>query len=82
MPKRKRYEVLTWDAEKQDWTPQKGVRRGPYTLFGLRRAIRKLREIGYSGHRNDPSVYLERIGWLDEEIAKWKRAESCSAAEY
>jgi len=45
-PKQK-YEVLTWDIEKQEFTPQAGVRCGPYSLFGLRRALRKLRAIGY-----------------------------------
>lgn len=45
--KKPRYEVLTWDIERQEWTPQQGVRKGPYTLWGLKRALRKLRAIGY-----------------------------------
>ena len=45
---RRRYYVLTWDAEEQDWTPQQGVRTGPYSLWGLRRALRKLQAMGYS----------------------------------
>ncbi len=55
MMERKRYYVTTYDCEKQCFTPQKGVRTGPYKLFGLRKALRKLRGIGYdisraSGH--------------------------------
>lgn len=42
-----RYEVLTWDSYKGTFTPQQGVRRGPYTLWGLKRALRKLRGMGY-----------------------------------
>lgn len=41
------YFVETWDSEKQAFTPQEGVPIGPYTKFGLRKAIRDLREIGY-----------------------------------
>jgi hypothetical protein len=68
--KRPRYRVLTWDIDLQKFTPQKGVRSGPYTLFGLRKALRKLREMGYSAHRtfdpdhcgdSDPCVLVERI---------------------
>ncbi len=58
----KTYEVLTWDTDKQEFTPEQGVRRGPYTLWGLKRALRKLQSLGYpcdyssAGHRGDPSV--------------------------
>jgi hypothetical protein len=41
------YEVLTWDMDKQTFTPQQGVRKGPYSKWGLRRALRKLRSMGY-----------------------------------
>jgi hypothetical protein len=67
---RYRYRVLTWDIDLQKFTPQKGVRSGPYTLFGLRKALRKLREMGYSARRvfdpdhcgwSDPCVLVERI---------------------
>ena len=34
-----RYYVATWDSDKQEHTPQKGVRTGPYSLFGLRKAL-------------------------------------------
>lgn len=37
-----RYYVLTWDPNRGEFTPQRGVRSGPYSLFGLRRALRKL----------------------------------------
>jgi hypothetical protein len=57
----KRYYVETWDTNKQQWTPQAGVRKGPYTLFGLRKAIRKLREFGYQADHRDPSVYFSCV---------------------
>lgn len=69
-----RYEVLTWDSELQTWTPQQGVRRGPYTLWGLKRALRKLQGMGYpcnysSYHdTGDTSVSVSRI-YTPEEIA-------------
>jgi hypothetical protein len=75
-----KYDVTTWDSELQKWTPQEGVRRGPYTRWGLKRALRKLRAIGYpcnyqSRHYGwgDPSVSVSRI-WTDEEIAQMKLA--------
>ena len=54
----KRHYVETWDTNKQAFTPQAGVKSGPYSLFGLRRAVKRLRELGYEGRRNDPSVYV------------------------
>ncbi len=64
MAKRKpKYEVLTWDMDLQKFTPQQGVRRGPYSLWGLKRALRKLQAIGYPCNRNqadsDPSVLVQ-----------------------
>lgn len=65
-----RYYVYTWDIEKEDFTPQKGVRCGPYSLFGLRRALRALQSLGYEadyyGRRDgfgagDPSVSVQRV---------------------
>lgn len=56
--KRARYYVLTYDVEKEDFTPQSGVRSGPYSLWGLRKVLRKLREFGYDGRRNDNSIYI------------------------
>ena len=55
-----RYYVQTWDFEKQEWSSQKGVRTGPYSLKGLRRALRKLQEMGYPADRSDPSIYVFR----------------------
>ena len=65
-----RYYVWTWATDKGRFTPQKGVRCGPYSLFGLRKALRKLRRMGYSATRlphrpgdadcGDPSVLIER----------------------
>lgn len=63
---RPRYYVTTWDTEKQDFTPQKGVRTGPYSLWGLRKAIRKLRGMGYTARglggdgSGDSSVLIGR----------------------
>ena len=64
------YFVDTWDTTLQKFTPQDGVPYGPYTLFGLRKAIRALRGMGYSANRlpkigvgdcaGDPSVYIVR----------------------
>ena len=56
------YRVRTWDADRQAWTPQRGVRVGPYTQYGLRRALRKLREMGYDTGRDAPCVLVERDG--------------------
>jgi hypothetical protein len=53
-----RYYVYTWDTWKTGFTPQKGVRCGPYSLFGLRKALRKLRGMGYSARRDDPAVLV------------------------
>jgi hypothetical protein len=57
---KKRYYVYTWDMDRQSFTPQQGVRCGPYSLFGLRKAFRKLRSMGYAARKNDPSVLVER----------------------
>lgn len=55
------YEVLTWDSDKGKFTPQRGVRRGPWGKWGLRRALRALRDIGYDVHRSGaPSVLVQR----------------------
>ena len=50
---RVRYYVETWDPDRQTWTPQKGVRKGPYSKWGLRRALRALRDMGYGHGRHD-----------------------------
>jgi hypothetical protein len=54
-----RYWVYTWDVYRQEFTPQQGVRCGPYSLWGLRRALRKLRAIGYPACKGDPAVLVE-----------------------
>lgn len=59
--KKPTYEVLTWDMDLQKFTPQWGVRRGPYSQFGLRRALRKLRGMGYDTDRSGaPSVLVQQ----------------------
>lgn len=63
-PKRKKkrcYFVSTWDSEIQRFTPQVGVKYGPYTQFGIRKPLRRLREMGYGVGRESPSVLVERI---------------------
>lgn len=61
-----KYFVTTWDTDQQDFTPQEGVPAGPWTLWGLRIALRALRELGYIASRfprpdgGDPSVLVER----------------------
>lgn len=62
------YYVETWDAEKDEFSPQKGVRKGPYTLFGLRQAIRALQGMGYPVF-GDPSVRIYHHPF----VAPWQR---------
>ena len=61
-PHRPKYRVTTWDMDQQQWTPQQGVRDGPYSLMSLREALRKLQQMGYDTSRdNGVSVLVERI---------------------
>ena len=55
-----RYYVKTWDIGRQAYTAQKGVRTGPYTLFGLRQALRKLKEFGFDADKSDCSTLVFR----------------------
>lgn len=67
--KRKRYFVRTWDSDKQSFTPQKGVRVGPYTLMGLRKALRQLQGLGYDTSRaGGVSILVE-----DEENYRFEK---------
>jgi hypothetical protein len=59
---RPRYYVRTWDAELQEFTPQEGVSEGPHTLWGLKHALRELRELGYECRGGDPNVFVFREG--------------------
>ena len=54
------FRVLTWDTDEQKFTPQDGVPEGPYTLFGLRPALRALRNMGYGGWQS-PCVLVQQI---------------------
>lgn len=67
-----RYDVLTWDADQNGWTPQDGLENESQgvDIHGLRRVLRELRGFGYSCHRvresdgtydSDPSVLVERV---------------------
>lgn len=72
------YFVLTWDAEAQQWSPQKGVKPGPYTLFGLRKPLRKLAGMGYDGV-DDPSVLvIEAESWQSVVKADKAHREECN----
>ncbi len=51
MKTKPRYYVTTWDPERQRFTPQASVRTGPYSQFGLRKALRKLQGMGYDTSR-------------------------------
>jgi len=57
-----KYYVSTWDTDRQEFTPQKGVRTGPWSLFGLRKALRKLRSFGFIARKGDPSTSVVRVG--------------------
>lgn len=59
---RRRYFVKTWDWDLHRWTHQKGVRVGPYSLFGLRAALRKLRALGYDACKGDNSTWVYAAG--------------------
>jgi hypothetical protein len=65
--KKARYYITTWDTDTQTFTPQAGVRTGPYSLMGLRKAIRKLRALGYPCDYSsrtmigDPSVAIDKV---------------------
>jgi len=68
-----RYYVHTYDWEKEDYTPQKGVSQGPYTLWGLKRALQLLRaKFGYECTRQDSSIL----------VGKWPPATAKQKAEY
>ena len=55
------YYVTTWDCNRCRFTPQRGVRAGPYSLFGLRKALRRLQGMGYdTSRRGGCSVLVER----------------------
>ena len=62
---KRRYYVFTWDMDEQAFTPQRGVRAGPYSKWSLRRALRKLQDHGgYTARRGDNSVYIEAVDTL------------------
>lgn len=76
------YQVRTYDADLDEYTPQIGLDM-PWqglTLWQLKRALQRLRELGYSCHRfrdygsdehsdNDTSVLVER---MDQTIERWQ----------
>lgn len=74
-----RYMVLTWDENRERFTPQRGVCYGPYTLWGLRVALRKLRDMGYDGRPvSDPSIkvvpYVRRRSLARRKLRHGRRA--------
>ncbi len=54
-----RYYVRTWDTDKQAYTPQIGVHVGPYSLWGLKRALQKLNGCGYAIYREAWDVLVQ-----------------------
>jgi hypothetical protein len=77
------YEVLTWDVRKEDFTPQIGVRRGPWSKWGLRRALRKLNRCGYDTDRhNAPSVLVLRRESTRNGKLKMDKAQQTSPSEH
>lgn len=57
--KNKLYDVMTWDAEKKRWSPQKGVKCGPRNRWGVRRAVRQLQAMGYGFGLGDYNPFVE-----------------------
>jgi hypothetical protein len=57
----RRYYVETYDWELGRFTPQDGVGKGPYTLWGLRWALRLLQGMGYTARKGDPSVSVYSV---------------------
>ncbi len=55
-----RYYVRTYDWNAEEYTPQAGVKVGPYSIWGLKRALQRLRSLGYQAHRQDNDVLVER----------------------
>lgn len=53
-----KYYVTTWDSENREFTPQCGVRTGPYSKFGLKKPLRKLRAMGYDISRQGGTSVL------------------------
>lgn len=54
-----KYRVLVWRADVRRYVPAANVRPGPYGLFAIRKALRRLVEMGHSlaGH----ATLVERI---------------------
>ena len=83
----RRYSVGTWDFNKQAYTRQRGltVPSINISLWGLHRALRQLRDIGYSAHRirdldgghddNDWAVLVQRTDCQPyrQILEVWKR---------
>ena len=54
-----KYRILTYDIEKEEYTPEEGMQR--LTAAGLKKAMRKLEGRGYDGGKDDPSIVVEEI---------------------
>ena len=79
------YSVGTWDSDCQAYTPQIGVADSiNITLAQLRRALKRLRALGYNAdrvrlpdgeHDSDPMVLVERTDGKSERdiMEDWKR---------
>lgn len=77
------YSVGTWDTEVQGYTPHEGlgVPMVNVDVHGLRRALKALRNEGYTCHRfkhaddSDTSVLVERTDGAETEaiLKAWER---------
>lgn len=76
------YYVTTWDVNLHQFTPQQGVRTGPYSLWGLRKAVRKLRALGYTARKGDPAINVSRTDpeYWEEAAAKVQEIDTAFRA--
>lgn len=65
MARERTYQILTWDMDEQRYTPQIGVPEFVTGQLGLRKAVRMLRNLGYTAHRigddNDSYTLIQAI---------------------
>ena len=77
-----RYYVLTWDTDKQMFTPQRGVRAGPWSKWELRLPLRALGELGYDVTRaGGYSVLVQRANSVKEIMQGYLHRQGKATAE-
>ena len=56
------YEITTWDMDKQEFTPQRGIQTPAVGQSGLRRSLRAAENFGYDVRRRGGySILVERV---------------------